>query len=82
MNKIRDVINEWDPIGLFPCAPDDEYEIEIKNIEEELNKIKSEKLLARAIYSIFINAFGEDVFKKSLTECTVIARQLMINDLT
>ena len=26
LEGVRDIINDWDPIGLFPMAPDDEYE--------------------------------------------------------
>ena len=35
MNKmdIRKIINEWDPYSLFPYAPKNEYEAEIKKIE-------------------------------------------------
>ena len=32
---IRDVINHWDPINLFPLSPKDEYEFEILQIENE-----------------------------------------------
>lgn len=28
--KIEKVINDWDPMGLFPHAPEDEYSLEIK----------------------------------------------------
>ena len=36
MNNVRNIINEWDPIGLFPYAPKDEYDAEIMAIEEIL----------------------------------------------
>lgn len=29
MDKVKDVINKWDPIGLMHYAPDDEYRNEI-----------------------------------------------------
>ena len=31
MDRIEQIINEWDPIGLFPMAPKDEYVEEEKN---------------------------------------------------
>ena len=31
---LQQIINEWDPIGLFPIAPKDEYVEEIRKIEE------------------------------------------------
>ncbi len=34
MEKLLDIINEWDPIGLFPMAPKDEYMNEAKKIYE------------------------------------------------
>lgn len=27
---VRKIINEWDPYSLFPYAPENEYELEIK----------------------------------------------------
>ena len=32
MKEIMNLINTWDPIGLFPHAPEDEYSIEIRKI--------------------------------------------------
>ncbi len=37
MELIRDIINEWDPICLFPMAPENEYENEIDQIYNLLN---------------------------------------------
>lgn len=31
---VKKIIDEWDPINLFPYAPEDEYEEEVKQIEE------------------------------------------------
>ena len=30
MERITQIINDWDPIGFFPMAPKDEYINEIK----------------------------------------------------
>ena len=32
MERITQIINDWDPIGFFPMAPKDEYINEIKKI--------------------------------------------------
>jgi hypothetical protein len=37
---IKEVIDKWDPIGLFPGAPDNEYHSEIQVIEEMLLQTK------------------------------------------
>ena len=32
MERITQIINDWDPIGFFPMAPKDEYINEIKKV--------------------------------------------------
>lgn len=55
-DKIRDVINHWDPINLFPLSPKDEYEFEILQIENLLSLyINDSILLGEAIDTIFLN---------------------------
>lgn len=54
------IINDWDPIDLFPMAPKDEYEDEAKAI---LDYIQNHRLidvngLAMCIHNVFTNAFG------------------------
>lgn len=50
---IRKTINEWDPYSLFPYAPKNEYEAEIKKIENfvSTNNLKTD--LSEFIKSIF-----------------------------
>lgn len=50
---IRKIINEWDPYLLFPYAPENEYESEIKKIESfvSTNNVKTD--LSEFIKSIF-----------------------------
>ena len=64
MDRIEQIINEWDPIGLFPMAPKDEYVEEEKKIVEYIEKWPNitEKKLADRINEIFIEAFGKDVY--------------------
>jgi len=76
---IANVINEWDPIDLFPYAPSDEYEEEIKLLRDFLsvrNEV-SEIELTDEIQRIFIKRFGEDVFTKDKSECATVARRIL-----
>ena len=64
MEKITEIINEWDTIELFPMAPKDEYIEEVKLIYEYLcatPKIQNLQL-AEKINGIFIKRFGCDVY--------------------
>lgn len=36
MNSVKTIIDEWDPIDLLAYAPEDEYDFEIKEIEQIL----------------------------------------------
>jgi Domain of unknown function (DUF1871) len=60
-NTIKEVINEWDPIGLLDDGePDDEYTPEIRDIVQLLTSIKSVDELAVIIHKVFLKWFGED----------------------
>lgn len=75
MENIEGIINEWDPIDLFPLAPIDEYKLEIEMIKKMISispKITVEQL-AVEVHNIFERRFGNDVFMKDLTECNDIA---------
>lgn len=64
---IRKIINEWDPYSLFPYAPENEYESEIKKIESfvSTNNVKTD--LSEFIKSIFdFEDISED--KKTLDD--------------
>lgn len=79
MKSIDGIINEWDPIDLFPLAPLDEYIREIEMIEKTLSissKITEEQL-AVEVHSIFVKRFGNDVFIKDLRECKGIAVKIL-----
>lgn len=82
MNFIRDIINEWDPICLFPMAPEDEYEEEIAQIHNLLiNKKLAIEKIEEGIEEIFIKAFGEDLFYAftSKEKCKEVAGKLIFN---
>ena len=64
MEKIQVIINEWDSVGLFSMAPDDEYTNEIIKIIKylNLNQNVAEEKLAKKINGIFLTSFGSDVY--------------------
>ncbi|MEW4370079.1 DUF1871 family protein [Paenibacillus kandeliae] len=76
--NIKQIIDDWDPIELFPYAPDDEYEVEIKLIENYLcshDKL-NEDHIAREIVHVFRTRFG-NIFTASEMTCLQIARTIL-----
>ncbi len=75
---IKLIINEWDPIDLFPYAPEDEYEEEIRLLEEfiKINNINTETL-ANKIHEVFLKRFGANIFKSNKLECIGIAEKII-----
>ncbi|KYZ75243.1 hypothetical protein AXX12_13855 [Anaerosporomusa subterranea] len=77
MDRLTEIINEWDPIDLMSHAPDDEYELEIKMIRNIINDISNEFEVAQIIYDIFLETCGKELFKKSVEDCAIIAKKIM-----
>ena len=73
---IADIINKWDPIDLFPFAPQDEYKCEINSIISLVSGTIVTDEIATGIHTIFTKSFGEDVFKKSISDCTKVAQSI------
>ncbi|QGG46310.1 toll/interleukin-1 receptor domain-containing protein [Heliorestis convoluta] len=59
--QIRSIINSLDPIDLFPEAPSDEYDPEIRDIITILPEIKSISELTIKIHSIFVKWFDKKI---------------------
>ncbi len=78
--KVREIINGWDPIDLFPYSPKDEYEVEINLIVDALCETKDIEFLAIKIKDIFIERFGDNVFSKNIGECMQIAKKVVISE--
>ncbi|MFF2483474.1 hypothetical protein [Paenibacillus sp. NPDC058071] len=56
---LTQIINDWDPVGLLAGgAPEDEYNIEVREIAEESSSCKSETELAVLIYRVFNDKMG------------------------
>ena len=52
---VKRIINNWDPIGLLPSVPDDEYEMEIGRIVSLLYKAEPVNIFAAGISAPLIN---------------------------
>ncbi|WP_238653842.1 GNAT family N-acetyltransferase [Paenibacillus piscarius] len=58
-NIVRQVIHEWNPYGLLPEAPIDEFDSEIEKVAQSLTVAPTVEELARSIQEIFSSSFGE-----------------------
>lgn len=76
MDFVKEIIDAWDPIGLFPGAPDNEYWTEINSISYLVNSTDDLVKLSEGIYAVFIREF-DDAFKKSIADCELIAQMLL-----
>ena len=75
--SVKEVIDRWDPIDLLPYAPEDEYHSEIEEVEELLRVTRDCEAIADGIFTIFLTAFGEDVFSKTKQDCIEIAKRIL-----
>ncbi|MHA2614116.1 DUF1871 family protein, partial [Listeria monocytogenes] len=65
--KVEKIINDWDPIELFPLAPKDEYSQEINKIISivQENPNIDMNVLGKGIRKILIDSFGENLIFKN-----------------
>ncbi|ASR46351.1 hypothetical protein B4V02_06500 [Paenibacillus kribbensis] len=71
--EIVEIINEWNPIKIYPLI-EDEYYSEIRKIYEI--KTNSVEELAEQIHVVFVQAFKKE-FNKSIEECWWIAEKII-----
>ncbi|MCT4620760.1 MAG: DUF1871 family protein [Marinisporobacter sp.] len=71
--KLKKVIDAWDPEKLLSYAPDNEYNIEIQAIYDLINENTDVESLALIIHKVFMEYFNED-FKMS--KCIDVSRQV------
>ena len=78
-DKVTEIINQWDPMDLFPHAPVDEYSPEIREICSCMknNALLTPNALGQKILEIFQMYFGNDNFRKSPDQCTKIAEKIL-----
>lgn len=78
MDEILGILNNWDPIDLFPMAPKDEYIEEAKKIYKYIkNDIVSIEELTNEINRIFKNSFGTDVYNEDIGSCLKVAEKIL-----
>lgn len=56
---VQAILNDWDPMSLFPAAPPDEYEAEAKAVAARVAACQSEVDVQVCLYEVFARAFGE-----------------------
>lgn len=69
---VKDVIDSWDPEGLFPYAPDDEYDQAIMAIAPSIVTATSVDDMTFAIYRGLNSTFGD----YRSTECRTSAKRI------
>lgn len=77
MDYVKSIIDAWDPINILPIAPNDEYHSEIKEIQYLISMTNNVSEIAKGIFKVFVEAFGEQIFNKSEDECKQIAELLL-----
>lgn len=75
--KIKKIIDDWDPMGLFPDAPEDEYVVEIAAVYKLVKNTQDEEELAAGISKIF-NDYFAGLFRHSHEECIEIAQRILV----
>ncbi|WP_411347692.1 DUF1871 family protein [Paenibacillus sp. WLX2291] len=76
-HNITTIINQWNPIGIYPLV-EDEYEFEIAMLINEISKhdnLFDIDHIAHMLHRIFKLQFAED-FSCSIMECRIIAIQI------
>lgn len=79
--KIKQIIDEWDPIDLLSHAPKDEYDEETKEVFKSIsaaNEVITVELIGKIIYTVFSKRFGSNTFTCNLNECMCVAEKIMI----
>ncbi|MCP3747552.1 DUF1871 family protein [Paenibacillus sp. A3M_27_13] len=72
---IVQMINEWNPIEIYPLL-EDEYYSEIRKIYEISKETNSVEELAEQIHFVFAQSFKKE-FDKSIEECRLIAEKII-----
>ena len=59
--KIRDVVNRYDPMGLLDICPEDEYDPEIELMIARVEKGMTVEELAGIVHAVFLEMFEESL---------------------
>jgi hypothetical protein len=75
---IKRVINEWNPIEIYPLL-EDEYEPEVSEICDQIKQVNSIDELAIVIHQVFVKWLGEDSIAAdnfTVLKCYPIAKMI------
>lgn len=79
-NIIKQEIDKWDPVYLYEMeCPPNEYDLEVTKISSKIEELKDVNSLARHIYNVFLEMFGEGTQTKAenIMECQKIAQNIL-----
>ena len=79
--KVKVIIDGWDPVDLLTCChcPSDEYDDISIELAQMLTFDTDVETLKNDIYNIFVRDFDAETFDKSPQECETIARKIIGN---
>ncbi len=78
-DKVLEIINEWDPIGLFPLAPKNEYASYAIEISEFIstNQSVTSYELSLFIDEMFITSFGDAYNSFNTVNSSIISNKIL-----
>ncbi len=78
--KIKVIINNFDPLEVLPYAPDDEYDFEVDKISKYFieNENCTYKHLGKFIYNLFMEQLTESAFFHTLEQCEEVAKSILL----
>lgn len=71
---IKAAVDEWNPYGLLPDAPGNEFDRESKAIAMKVSPEDTAKDIAKAVSTVFSSSFEAEGF--SIKECTAVAENI------
>lgn len=74
-DNIIQIINEWNPLDIYPLL-EDEYAFESQKVLEATSSANTVNELANEVINIFEKSFGKK-FDKSVDECRIIAEKII-----
>lgn len=72
---VKKIINDWDPYSLFPYAPIDEYDEEIRVIESYI--LQNSKFKINELANFIKDLFDEDLIVSEKQDYIRIAKKIL-----
>jgi len=70
---VKNAIDEFNPYGLLPGAPDDEFDGESREIAGRINVNSTVEEITEIISKVFLKAFDEEF---DLEDCRILAEKI------